>query len=87
MHNGQWGNVCDDLFGIDDANVACWSLNYTDGAICYANSPFPSSSGIYSLYIRIISNIWLFVKGVMRNEMYAYCFLCGLLFFKTSDSV
>ncbi|CAI8040608.1 Soluble scavenger receptor cysteine-rich domain-containing protein SSC5D [Geodia barretti] len=43
-HDGQWGNVCDDLFGADDADVACLSLNYTDGAICYANSPFPPSS-------------------------------------------
>lgn len=45
MHNGVWGNVCNDLFEMEEANVACWSLNYTSGAVCYALHPFPLSTG------------------------------------------
>jgi deleted-in-malignant-brain-tumors protein 1 len=45
FHDGDWGTVCDDYFGYDDANLACKELNYTAGAICYANSVFPPSRG------------------------------------------
>ena len=45
FHNGQWGKVCDDLFGPEEADLACRELNYTEGAICYANRPFSISRG------------------------------------------
>ena len=66
QHNGIWGHVCDDLFGLDDANVACWSLNYTAGAICYANRPFPPSSGVGNLHIIYVSVAESFLLDVMR---------------------
>ena len=42
-HNGIWGTVCDDNFRQDEANAACYSLNYPNGAICYATDGFSNS--------------------------------------------
>lgn len=44
-HDESWGNVCNDFFGSEEADLACVGLNYTEGAICYATSPFQSSTG------------------------------------------
>ena len=46
QHDGDWGNVCNDFFGAEEADVACMGLNYTNGAICYATSTFYPSTGI-----------------------------------------
>ena len=72
QHDGVWGNVCDDLFGVDDANVACWSLNYTDGAICYADRPFPSSSGVFNLHILSVEYCWMWHDYVGYEQRYYF---------------
>ena len=46
FYNGQWGAVCDDGFYQDEADVACYGLNYTRGAICYATSGISYGSGM-----------------------------------------
>ena len=34
FYNDQWGTVCDDLFYAAEANVICYMLNFTQGAVC-----------------------------------------------------
>ena len=33
FNNGQWGTVCDDVFGTNDARVACRQLGYPQGSV------------------------------------------------------
>ena len=35
--NSEWGTICDDGFGITEANVACRQLGFA-GALNYGNS-------------------------------------------------
>ncbi len=31
LHDGQWGTVCDDYFGTEEALVVCRAFGYNDG--------------------------------------------------------
>ena len=38
FYSGQWGTICDSSFSTPEANVVCYALNFTQGAICVVSS-------------------------------------------------
>ncbi|XP_072182338.1 uncharacterized protein [Diadema setosum] len=43
--NGQWGTVCDDFWGINDAHVVCRDLGYSSASARYSSAHFGAGSG------------------------------------------
>ena len=45
-NNGGWGTICDDLWSIEDADVACRMLNYKSAESATRQASFGEGSGI-----------------------------------------
>ena len=60
FHNGKWGTVCDDLWGITEARVVCRELGYPMAIRALHSSYFGSGSG----------QIWLDDVQCLGNENY-----------------
>ena len=45
FHNNVWGTVCDDFFGIREANVICGMLNYTQAGCAVGRGRLGQGTG------------------------------------------
>jgi hypothetical protein len=45
FYNGKWGTVCDDIWDINDARVACRQLGYTYAVRALRGSDVPDGTG------------------------------------------
>ena len=66
-YNRQWGTVCDDHFGSDEADTACRSMGYA-GAVRHSNTRSERSYTGNFLYLEGFHFRWLKIKGI-----YAAC--------------
>ena len=58
LYNDQWGTVCDDLFYRTEANVICFMLNFTRGAVCsVSNAQFGQGRGSHFILLYYKTNI------------------------------
>lgn len=46
LYNNQWGTVCDDLWGLNDAMVACRQLGYQKADAALSSAHFGEGSGM-----------------------------------------
>lgn len=45
FHDGRWGSVCDDSFGLTEANIICGMLNYTRAACSISRARLGQGEG------------------------------------------
>ncbi|PIK43387.1 putative deleted in malignant brain tumors 1 protein [Apostichopus japonicus] len=43
--NGAWGTICDDSWGMDDANVACRQLGYSAAEVATSSASYGAGTG------------------------------------------
>ena len=48
QYENQWGTVCDDQFGLDEARVVCGMLNFTGRSCAARRGRFGAGIGNYS---------------------------------------
>ena len=60
FYKGQWGTICDDLWDLNDARVACVQLGYYDGIKALQGGDVPDGTG----------QIWLDNVACAGNEQY-----------------
>jgi hypothetical protein len=51
MYNGKWGTICDDGWGIEDANVFCRQLNYEGADLALKGSNFDIGDANVSIFV------------------------------------
>ena len=49
QHNNQWGTVCDDQFGRDEARVVCEMLNFRGRSCAAGRARLGRGTGMFTL--------------------------------------